>query len=77
MENRKAEVEQIKKEADENMQPRIDQISDRLDNLVEPLADRRERIQTAKEFHQLKRNLQDQGGFLKCCSLIGSFKLDR
>jgi spectrin beta len=60
LENRKAEVEQIKKEADENMQPRIDQISDRLDNLVEPLADRRERIQTAKEFHQLKRNLQDQ-----------------
>lgn len=71
MENRKAEVEQIKKEADENMQPRIDQISDRLDNLVEPLADRRERIQTAKEFHQLKRNLQDQGGFLNWCFLIG------
>ena len=74
MENRKAEVEQIKKEADENMQPRIDQISDRLDNLVEPLADRRERIQTAKEFHQLKRNLQDQGRFLNRSprSLIGS-----
>ena len=71
MENRKAEVEQIKKEADENMQPRIDQISDRLDNLVEPLADRRERIQTAKEFHQLKRNLQDQGWFLNWCFPIG------
>ena len=60
LDNRKSELKNIQKEADNAMQPRIERISDRLDNLVEPLADRRNRIQTAKEFHQLKRDLQDQ-----------------
>ena len=42
------------------MQEKIDQISNRIELLAEPLADRRERIQTAKTFHQLRRNLQDE-----------------
>ena len=42
------------------MQDRITQISDRIEDLAEPLAARRERIQTAKAFHQLRRDLQDE-----------------
>jgi len=38
----------------------IAQITSRIDDLAEPLASRRERIQTAKTFHQLRRDIQDE-----------------
>ena len=60
LDNRKVELESILKDADEAMQPRLTKLGERFDELLEPLADRRNRIQTAKQFHQLKRNLQDQ-----------------
>ena len=60
LDNRKVELESILKDADNSMQPRLEKLGERFDDLLEPLADRRSRIQTAKQFHQLKRNLQDQ-----------------
>ena len=60
LDNRKVELEAILKDADDAMQPRLEKLGERFDDLLEPLADRRNRIQTAKQFHQLKRNLQDQ-----------------
>ena len=60
LDNRKVELASISKDADEAMQPRLEQLDARFDGLIEPLADRRNRIETAKKFHQLKRNLQDR-----------------
>ncbi|CAG5088442.1 Oidioi.mRNA.OKI2018_I69.PAR.g11841.t3.cds [Oikopleura dioica] len=60
LDNRRQELNDIKADAGSGMQEKIDQISERINLLAEPLADRRERIQTAKTFHQLRRNLQDE-----------------
>lgn len=60
LENRRQELNDIQKDAGSSMQDRIAQITTRIDDLAEPLASRRERIQTAKSFHQLRRNIQDE-----------------
>ena len=60
LDNRRQELSDIREDAGEGMQDRIDQISNRIDGLIEPLASRRERIQTAKHFHQLRRDIQDE-----------------